>query len=254
MVGVTVGVLLGDAHLEEVVCTHLQDVPLHWVHHPCLCRNDLKVLVVKELNALNNRHVLAARLPGHNVVRVGVIVLAHIPANIRDLAASITTAKKSSPVHLRLVPGCHEAGRQVDDVDGLIRGTWRSLSEAQPIGVPLPIGQGQLVRLLKEGGGQREALLLKMASEVENPGAVDQDRVGHAVDVNGFLLEGQRLCLALILGLQGHRAHPRAHEVDNLQEAPSPSSQETAEHRVVRVLRWKLGLLVIREGKADQAR
>mmetsp|Transcript_89619 Transcript_89619/g.208754 ORF Transcript_89619/g.208754 Transcript_89619/m.208754 type:complete len:235 (-) Transcript_89619:860-1564(-) len=150
VVRITVGVLLCDAHLEQVMGTDLQDMTLHGVHTPGFADNDLKVLVVEELNAFNNRHVLCAGLPRHDCFAVGVEIEVDVPTGDWDLLTSITATVEASPVHLRLVPACHEARGQVDDIDVLLVWPRGPLAKAQPAAVAVPLGDHQGPGLLEK--------------------------------------------------------------------------------------------------------
>mmetsp|Transcript_54372 Transcript_54372/g.168347 ORF Transcript_54372/g.168347 Transcript_54372/m.168347 type:complete len:530 (+) Transcript_54372:406-1995(+) len=254
VVGVAVGDLLRDAHLEEVLGPGLQDHALHGVHDPCLAQDDLEELVVEELDALHHGLVLRGALPGHEGVLIRVVVVREVPAGVGDLDAGVAAAVEAGPVGVRLVEAGHEARRHVRHLDLLAHGPRRALALEEEGRVALPVEEVQARGLLQEGRGQGERLLVALALVVEDCRPENEDGVRLGFQLQGLLLARQRVRRALARGLEDDVGRLRAHEVHDLQELAPPDAEELAQGGVVGVLRRVLGLLVVREREAHERR
>mmetsp|Transcript_114852 Transcript_114852/g.319895 ORF Transcript_114852/g.319895 Transcript_114852/m.319895 type:complete len:334 (+) Transcript_114852:1188-2189(+) len=204
VVRVAVGDLLGDAHLEEVLGARLQHHPLHRIHDSGLAKDDLEVLVVEQLHALNHRLVFCGALPRLEGVLVRVVVILDVPPCVRDLHTGVATTIEAAVVGASLIVAGHEACCHVHDLELLAdrpRGTLAGEEESR---VALPIVERELRGLLQERGRQGERLLAALALVVEATGPEDEDGVRFGLELDRVLLDGQRARGCLSVGLQRH--------------------------------------------------
>mmetsp|Transcript_39191 Transcript_39191/g.83491 ORF Transcript_39191/g.83491 Transcript_39191/m.83491 type:complete len:482 (+) Transcript_39191:1424-2869(+) len=253
----TVGGLLGDAQLEKVVSSDLQNVPAHRIHDPRIRIGDLEILVIEQLQALNIGLVLQERLPRLTDGVIRLVVEIRIPSQDGDLHGAITITIETRPVTLGLIVVTHEAGGQIDDVDLLklirARGPIAGVEEG---GVALPINEFQLLAWGEEACGHRESLHIRAAAVAEDISAENEDRAGFGRerDCTPILVRIEGKLGSVFLVVQGHSSGFGTNEVDNLHDSASVSLEELAKASVVRILRRILRLLVIGERKADKRR
>mmetsp|Transcript_103300 Transcript_103300/g.210791 ORF Transcript_103300/g.210791 Transcript_103300/m.210791 type:complete len:363 (+) Transcript_103300:1425-2513(+) len=252
----TIGGLLGDAQLEKVVSSDLQNVPAHRIHDPRIRIGDLEIFVIEQLQALNIGLVLQERLPRLTDGVIRLVVEIRIPSQDGDLHGAITITIETRPVTLGLIVVTHEAGGQIDDVDLLklirARGPIAGVEEG---GVALPINELQLLSWREQGCGHGERLCIRAATVGEDAGAENEDRARLGIQRDGaFLMRVEGELSSVVLVVQGHSGGLRTNEVDDFEDSSSVGLKELTEASVIRILRRILGLLIIGESKADKRR
>lgn len=115
--------------------------------------------------------------------------------------------------------------------------TWwrrRAIVEvAEPVRLPLDVGQVHLRSLRQEVCGHEEDLLPGLAAELIHVGPEQDDRVGLSLDVEGVDQLGEGGGLGTVLRVQGEVGSPRATEVHGPQERSSPCMQEVSKSLVI---------------------
>mmetsp|Transcript_102125 Transcript_102125/g.271780 ORF Transcript_102125/g.271780 Transcript_102125/m.271780 type:complete len:383 (+) Transcript_102125:1524-2672(+) len=255
--GLPVGDPLCQADHRQALRPGLQHQPLHGIHARGLRDGDLEVLVVEHLHAFAERHVPRRGLPR----LVGVLVVGevgvHVSAHQRHLDHPVGGGHERCIVRPLAVHEAGEARHHVQDVDVLSsRGGRRALSHlGEPLGLALDLGQRHLRSLGEEVGDEHERLLRALALVLVDVGPEEEDRVCLSSECDGVdLVCGVVGHFGVVLAGEHNIGISRSVEADSTDERAPPSLQEGPQGLVVRLRRWVLWLLVLRERQADQGR
>mmetsp|Transcript_10053 Transcript_10053/g.25977 ORF Transcript_10053/g.25977 Transcript_10053/m.25977 type:complete len:325 (+) Transcript_10053:568-1542(+) len=258
MVRLAIGVLLGDPLLEEEAAAALQDLPLHGAHASGLGRSDLKVLVVEQFDAIDERRVLLYAAAAHcreELLGVSAPVEAKVEARERDFLDGVAASAQPREVRLRVVERPPEArleGHHVDAFAARRRGSLhrrRQLAGVAEVAVQHPAGRERQV-----AGHHGQDLATHDAAVVIDIRPEEKDRVDGGGKRDALLQARQRVRRRPVLGLQRHHGGAGAQERHSPKLAPAPGAKVVPQDRVIGHGGRVLVLLLVRQGKADQRR